>query len=89
MALGARRVDVLRLMLAQHLRPALAGLGLGIAAALALSRSLRTLVYGIGVADPVSYIAMAAGLLAVAAAACWIPARRATRIDPLAALRTQ
>ena len=89
MALGARRIDVLRLILAQHLRPALAGLGLGIAAALALSRSLRTLVYGIGVADPASYIAMAAGLLAVAAAACWIPARRATRIDPLSALRTQ
>jgi putative ABC transport system permease protein len=89
MALGARRIDVLRLMIAQYLRPALVGLAVGAVGALALSRSLRTLVYGVGVADPLSYGAMAAGLLAVAAAACWIPARRAARVDPLVALRTQ
>jgi predicted permease len=89
MALGARRLDVLGLILSQHLRPAVIGLVIGFAAALAVNRSLGTLVYGVGTADPASYLAMAAGLLVVAAAACFIPALRATRVDPLTALRTQ
>lgn len=89
MALGARRVDVLGLVLAQHLRPAAIGLAVGFAAALAVNRSLRTLVYGVGVSDPARYLGMAAALLVVAAVACFIPALRATRVDPLAALRTQ
>ena len=87
MALGARRPDVLRLMLGQHLRPALIGVGVGLGAALVLSRYLRSLVYGVGSTDPLTFTLMAAALVVVAAIACWIPAHRATRIDPLAALR--
>jgi putative ABC transport system permease protein len=89
MALGASRRDVLRLILAQHLRPAIAGVVAGAAGALALSRSLRTLVYGVGVTDPLTYIAMAAVLLTVTLAACLVPSRRATKVDPLIALRNE
>jgi putative ABC transport system permease protein len=89
MALGARGGDVLGLMMAQHLRPALIGLVIGVAAAIALSRSLSSLVYGVGTTDPLTFAAMGIALVAVAAAACWIPARRATRVDPVVALRTQ
>ena len=87
MALGATRPDVLALMLRQHVTPALAGIGLGIVGALALGRWLRSFVYGVGVADPATFALMAAALLAVAIAACLVPARRATRVDPVVALR--
>jgi putative ABC transport system permease protein len=87
MALGAGALEVRRLILAQHLAPVAMGIGAGIAGALALSRSLRSLVYGVSVVDPLTFGAMTAALLAVAVLACWIPARRATRIDPLVALR--
>ena len=80
---------MLRLIITQHLKPAVAGVAIGAAGALALSRSLRTLVYGIGVADPLTYIAMAVALLAVTLVACWVPSRRATRVDPLVALRAE
>lgn len=89
MALGASRRDVLGLILSQHLRPAIIGLTAGAAGALALSQSLRTLVYGVGVTDPLTYIAMAAVLLTVTFLACLIPSRRATKVDPLIALRTE
>jgi putative ABC transport system permease protein len=89
MALGAGARSVLALVMAQHLRPALIGLAVGVAAALALSRSLRGLLYGVEMTDPVTFVLMAAALLAVAAAACWIPARRATRVDPMRALRAE
>ena len=89
MALGARRTDVLGLMLAEHLRPAVVGILVGAAGALALSRSLRTLVYGVGTADPLTYVVMAAVLLTVTLAACWVPSRRATRVDPLVALKAE
>jgi putative ABC transport system permease protein len=87
MALGARRADVLGMMLGQHLRPALAGLVIGAAGALILSRSLSTLVYGVGVTDPVTDLAMAGLLLTVTLAACMVPSLRATRVDPLIALK--
>jgi predicted lysophospholipase L1 biosynthesis ABC-type transport system permease subunit len=89
MALGARHGNVLGLMIVEHLRPAVAGVLIGAAGALALGSSLRTLVYGVGVADPLTYLAMAAALLLVTLFACWVPARRATRVDPLIALRAQ
>ena len=89
MALGARRADVLRLMIAQHLKPAVAGVVIGAAGALALSSSLRTLVYGVSIADPLTYVVMAAVLLAVTLVACWVPSRRATKVDPLVALRAE
>jgi ABC-type antimicrobial peptide transport system permease subunit len=89
MAMGAARKDVLRLIFVQHLRPALIGLALGLIGAFALSRSLQSLLFGVGATDPMTFTLVGFALLVVAAAACWIPARRATRIDPLIALRTE
>jgi putative ABC transport system permease protein len=89
MAMGAARRDVLRLIFVQHLRPALIGLALGLAGAFALSRSLQSLLFGVGATDPITFTLVGFVLLLVAAAACWIPARRATRVDPLVALRTE
>ena len=89
MALGAQRGDVLALILRQHLKPALIGVALGLAGALILARFLESMVYGVGATDPVTLVAMGLTLLLVAVAACWIPARRATRVDALIALRNQ
>ena len=89
MALGAQRSDVLTLILRQHLRPALIGVALGLAGSLALARYLQSMVYGVGATDPLTLIAMGLTLLTVAVAACLIPARRATRVDALVALRNQ
>jgi putative ABC transport system permease protein len=86
-ALGAQRRDVLRLVLAQGTRLTLLGLALGVLAALALSRLLATLLFGITATDPLTFAGVAALLASVALAACFIPARRATRVDPLVALR--
>jgi putative ABC transport system permease protein len=89
MALGALRGDVMRLVIGQHLGPALIGIAIGVTGGLVLSRYLRTLLYGVAPTDPVTFASMSIALLAVAALACWIPARRATRIDPLVALRAE
>jgi predicted permease len=89
MALGASAREVLSLILKQHLRPALVGVMVGVAGAIALARFLESLVYGVGASDPLTFAFMAATLVAVAVIACWIPARRATRVDPLIALRTE
>jgi predicted permease len=89
MALGAQRRDVLLLVLRQHVKPALIGVGLGLAGALALARFMESMVYGVRPTDPLTLAAMAVGLLAVAVAACWIPARRATKVDAIVALRNQ
>jgi putative ABC transport system permease protein len=87
MALGAQRRDVLGLVLAQGVRLTLLGVALGIFGALALSRLLATLLFGISATDPLTFAGVAALLALVALAACFIPARRATRVDPLVALR--
>ena len=87
MALGASRRDVLGLVLGQGIRLALLGIGLGIVAALIVMRLMATLLYGISASDPVTFTAVALLLAAVALAACYIPARRATRVDPIVALR--
>jgi predicted permease len=89
MALGARAADVLGLMLRQHMIPALLGIAIGLGGALALSRYLATLLYGVRATDPLTFALVALVLLAVALAACWVPARRAARVDPLVALRTE
>jgi putative ABC transport system permease protein len=89
MAMGAARGDVLRLILLQHLRPAMLGLAIGVVGAIALSGFVRSLLFGVSATDPVTFVLVSLGLLAVAAAACFVPARRATRVDPLVALRNE
>ena len=89
MALGAQRGDVLRLILGQGARLALLGLALGVAFALLSARLLSSFLYSVSAADPLTFGAVALVLLGVALAACYIPARRALRVDPLVALRYQ
>lgn len=89
MALGARAEDVLRLVVRRALWLALGGLALGLLGALALSRILRSLLYDIGTTDPLTYTVVPLVLMSVAALASYLPARRATRVDPMTALRHQ
>ena len=87
MALGGQREDILRLILGQGTKVALIGVAIGIAAALGLSRFLSSLLYGVKPTDPATFIATALLLSLVAFAASYIPARHATRVDPIVALR--
>ncbi|MGB6875352.1 MAG: ABC transporter permease [Candidatus Acidiferrales bacterium] len=87
MALGARPVDVLRMVLTQGAKLALAGAAVGIVAGLVLMRAMQSVLYGVSAADPLSFVGAAILLLLVAMLACYIPARRATRVDPMIALR--
>jgi putative ABC transport system permease protein len=88
-ALGAAPGDILRLVVSEGMRPALAGIGLGACGALALVGVLSKLVYGVNPADPVTFCAVALVLSIVAVFACVIPAYRATRIHPVTALRNE
>jgi len=87
LAIGASKSSLVRTMMAQGMKPALAGMGIGLAAALALARLLETLLFGVTPFDPASYAATALLLLLVATVACFVPARRASALDPLVALR--
>ena len=87
MALGARRSDVLLMMLRQALLPVGLGLLAGVTIALAISRTFAGLLYGVTSTDPGIYVSVCLLLLAIAAVAAYIPARHATRVDPLVALR--
>jgi putative ABC transport system permease protein len=89
MALGAEPRAVLRLVVGQGMGVALAGAGVGLVAALLLTRMMAGILYGVRPTDPVTYVTVAAVLLAIALAASWIPARRAARIDPMKALRSE
>jgi ABC-type antimicrobial peptide transport system permease subunit len=89
MALGAQQHDVLRLVVRRGIVLALVGAVSGIAIALGVTRYLASLLYGIRPADPVTFIVIAILLVAVALVACFIPARRATRVDPITALRNE
>jgi putative ABC transport system permease protein len=87
MALGAQRSDVLKLMVRQGMALTLIGLGIGLSAALGLTPLMKGMVFGISPADPLTFAATALLLTGVALAACYLPARRATKINPLDALR--
>jgi putative ABC transport system permease protein len=87
MAMGARRSDVLRLVLTQSILPAATGVFLGLSVALALTRLMASLLFGLTATDPATFAVVALLLILVALAAAYMPARRATQVDPLVALR--
>ncbi len=87
LALGATSSDLRSMVVRQGLAPVVAGLAVGIAAALALGRALAGLLYGVKPSDPLTLAAVALVLFAVAAVACYLPALRVSRADPLSALR--
>lgn len=88
-ALGARAADVLRLILSAGLAMAFAGVGAGLLASIALTRLMENQLFGVTPTDPLTFFAIACLLVAVALLACWIPARRAAKVDPMVALRNE
>jgi ABC-type antimicrobial peptide transport system permease subunit len=86
-ALGAQRGDVMRLVLGDGVKMALTGVGVGLAAAMGLTRLMSSVLFGVSATDPLTFGGVALLLALVALAAAYIPARRATRVDPLVALR--
>jgi putative ABC transport system permease protein len=87
MALGAQAGDVLRMVIGQGVVLTLIGIGIGLIGALGLTRLMRTLLFGVSTVDPLTFVAVASILMFVALLACWVPALRATKVDPLTALR--
>jgi len=87
MALGAQVRDVLRLIVSQGMRMALIGIALGLASAVALTRVLASLLLGVGATDPLTFAGVVILLAAITLLACWIPARRAAKVDPMVVLR--
>ena len=88
-ALGAQKSDVLRLILRQGMTLVAAGIVFGIAASIGLTRLMATLLYGVSATDPLTFLALSIALLAVAFVACWLPARRASTVDPIVALHAE
>ena len=89
MALGAARYDVLRLVIRRGLLLTLAGIVIGVAAAVSVTRLLTSMLYGVTPTDPATLLTVLVMLTAVVALACYVPARRATRVDPIVALRDE
>ncbi|MGA8742694.1 MAG: FtsX-like permease family protein, partial [Terracidiphilus sp.] len=89
MALGARRSEVVRLVLSSGMRMATVGLCIGLAGALGLGRIMHSTLYGVKSVDALSLIAVAGLLMVLALVACWVPARRSAAVDPMRALRNE
>jgi len=89
MAIGARPAEIVRMILSQGMGLALVGVVIGVAAAFALTRAVKSLLFNVTPNDPATFLAVAAVLAAAALAACYLPARRAAKVDPLRALRTE
>jgi putative ABC transport system permease protein len=89
MALGAEARHVLGLMVRQGLTTTIAGVAIGVAGAIAVSRWIESLLFGVTATDPTTFVAVVATLMAVSLVACYIPAWRATRVDPTTALRSE
>jgi predicted permease len=89
MALGARQFDVLRLVLVQAAKLILSGTAVGVLLALLLARALKSLIYGVSPADPLTFAAIGCSVIAIAIVACYIPAHKATQADPMIALRAE
>lgn len=87
LAVGAQRTEVVLMVVRQGMRLAAAGIGLGMAAAFALSRVIRSLLFGVSASDPLTFALLLISAAAVALLACWLPARRAARVDPIVGLR--
>jgi ABC-type antimicrobial peptide transport system permease subunit len=87
MAMGARRLDVLKLVVRQGMLLTLVGVVLGLAGAFGLTRVMASLLFGVTTKDPLTFVAVSGLLIAVAFIACFVPALRATKVDPLVALR--
>jgi putative ABC transport system permease protein len=87
MALGAQRENVRRLAMKHGLTPALAGVALGVVGALGATQVAASMLYGVAPRDPLTFVGVVALLVLVAFGASWLPARRATRVDPIVALR--
>jgi ABC-type antimicrobial peptide transport system permease subunit len=89
MALGAQRFQVLSLVVGEGIRLTLVGVGLGLVAALLLTRVMGSLLFEVKLNDPITYAAVSSLLLAVGLLACWLPARRAAKVDPAQSIRCE